>query len=300
MNNPLGIYYAYFSEAYSAASGRFDWTACIRLAGEAGFTCLELSGLRLADETAATRQEIARRAEGGGLTLTLATALPADGDLASLEASERRSGIEFLKRSLEMAGQMRANRVCGILYGLGGHFPPGVAALRRQKLALSAAALREVAPTAGDFGVVIGLEAVNRFESPLVNTAAEACELAHQVGHPAVGVHLDTFHMNIEEDDMLAAIKLAAGQLVHFHVSENSRRLPGSGPLDWAGVFAALRAIRYPGAIVIETVPGVDNPLAERLRIWRRLAGPDSKQSLAQSARFLKRHLEEAEGAGHG
>ena len=133
--------------------------------------------------------------------------------------------------------------------------------------------MRDVAKAAEDLGVNLGIEVVNRFESSSANTCEEGLRIAEFVNSPFVGVHLDTFHMNIEEADIGSAIRLAGQSLIHFHACENNRALPGQAHIDWIEVFAALNTIGYSGPIVMESLPGPYGSLPERLNIWRKLCG---------------------------
>ncbi len=150
--------------------------------------------------------------------------------------------------------------------------------------------LKELAKVAEDLDVRIALEPLNRFETYFLNTAEDAVALVQEVGSRAVGVHLDTFHMNIEEKCLYKAIKTAGSYLYHFHTCENDRGTPGEGHVEWDDVFQALREVDYKGALVIESfVPGVKE-IARAASIWRELA-PSSDYVAAKGLEFLKKEL---------
>ena len=132
-----------------------------------------------------------------------------------------------------------------------------------------------MAPYADDAGVDLCFEVVNRFEHYLLNTAEEALAFCERIDHPRAGILLDLFHMNIEEDDIGAAILSAgaAGRLFHFHAGEANRSVPGTVPshLDWCGVFAALRASGYDNAVVLEPFVLGGTPYAANVSLWRDL-----------------------------
>jgi D-psicose/D-tagatose/L-ribulose 3-epimerase len=197
-----------------------------------------------------------------------------------------------------MASQMGAANLCGMLYGVHKCFPAGVAAFRGALLENSAASLREVALSACEHGVRLSVEAVNRFESPIINTAEEAVLFVRQIDSPAAGVHLDTFHMNIEEDDPPAAIRLAAQHLAHVHISENNRKLPGRGHLPWRTLLAALQEAGYRDDIVIEALPFPYGSVSDRLHIWRRLIDADVDVELQTAVGYLRGLLWEQDGGG--
>ena len=186
-----------------------------------------------------------------------------------------------------MASGMGAAKLCGMLYAPPKAFPPEVAWHRDELLARSAECLRGVAESARAAGVRLCVEAANRFETPLINTTEEAVKFVQRVGSPSVGVLLDTFHMNIEEDDFGAAIRAAGPWLMHVHVCENNRKPPAKGHLPWKTIFAALRAADYRGDIVIEALPFPYGSLSARLHIWRRLIDRDPDTELRAAVSYL-------------
>jgi len=123
---------------------------------------------------------------------------------------------------------------------------------------------KELSYVAGEHGIRIGIEPLNRFETNFINRADQALCLANEVGNN-VGVTLDAFHLNIEEADMLASIRSAGAQLVDFHVADNNRMPPGQGALDWKAIVSTLRSIGYDGAITSEFVMPIDRtPLVKQ------------------------------------
>ena len=288
MRNRLGIYYAFLAD-----SDRVDWHDCLARASAAGCRAVELSAPRLAAESPAARVAIARHAADLDLRVSLATALPPDGDISSPVSAARQRGIDSLLKNVEIAAAMGAARICGMLYAPPKTFPPEVASHRDELLGRSAECLREVAESAQAGSVRLCVEAVNRFESPLVNTAEEAVAFVRRIGSPAVGVLLDAFHMNIEEDDLGAAIRAAGPWLAHVHISENNRKPPGKGHLPWEAIFAALRAAEYRGDIVIEALPFPYGSVSGRLNIWRRLIDRDPDEELRTAVGYLEGLLAE-------
>ena len=289
MNNPLGVYYAFL-----ASSDDVDWQNCLERTKAAGLDILELSApkLRLLPETG--RAEIASRAKALGLGLSFATALTPDTDVSSPSPTVRAAGIKQLTGDLEMAKSMGGTALGGVVTGVGKCFPEGIEHTRGEAARRAAGALREVAKAAEDLNVNLGVEVVNRFESPLVNTCAEALKVVEFVGSPRVGVHLDTFHMNIEEADIGGAIRLAGKRLIHFHACENNRALPGRAHIDWIEVFSALHATGYGGPIVMESLPGPYGSVAGRLSIWRELSA-DVDGELKEATRFLHERMRDDE-----
>lgn len=284
--NPIGIYYAFL-----ATSDQVDWHNCLERAAEAKADILEASAPKLHMETPEERKRIAAHAKDLGLGLTMACALRPDADVSSDDRAIWQAGVDLLKQDIDLAAEMGAGALGGILTGVSKHFPPGIENTREQVLENSIRGLRIVAEHAGACGVTLGLEVANRFETPLVNTAEQALQVVNAIDHPAIGVHLDTFHMNIEEADSAAAIRLAGKKLVHFHVCENNRALPGQAQVPWPRILAALKEIDYMGRIVIEALPGPYGTVASRLNIWRKLS-ENVDEELASSIAMLRQGME--------
>ena len=112
---------------------------------------------------------------------------------------------------------------------------------------------QEIGGTLASYGVTIALEPLNRFETYFLNTAADAVKLCDEIDHPNVGILFDTFHANIEEKHVADALRLTARHLKHVHSCENDRGIPGTGHVDWPGVFRVLRDIGYDDYLTIES-----------------------------------------------
>ena len=140
--------------------------------------------------------------------------------------------------------------------------------------------LRPLADYAGEHGIRLAIEPLNRFETSFLNTAAQTMEVVDRVDSPAVGVLLDTFHMNIEEKDQAVAIRLVGDKLVHFHACGNDRGTPGDDHIAWEAITAALHEIEYDGAVVIESFTPDNQTIARAAAIWRPLA--ETQDALAR------------------
>ena len=143
-------------------------------------------------------------------------------------------------------------------------------AVMREKALLS---VRELAKRAEDRGVTYCLEIVNRFEQCLLNTAEEGRAFVDEVGHPAVKLLLDSFHMNIEEDHIGAAIRASKGYLGHFHMGECNRKVPGRGHMPWDEMMRALADIGYDGGIVMEPFVKPGGQVGQDIKVFRDLSG---------------------------
>lgn len=221
-----------------------------------------------------------------GLECTLSTALPPGASL--LNAAEQNAGIAFLRDCLGVAARLGASILAGPLYAPVGQFTG--AAPTPGEWAAAVRALRQVGRIAQDAGVYLAVEPLNRFETYFLNTAADGCRLVEEVGYPNVGLLLDTFHLNVEEKDVAAAITQTGPLLQHFHCSENDRGIVGSGHVPWTEVLRALRTISYDGWLVCETFNGRIPSLAAATAIWRPLF-TDPMIYAEESLRYLQRAL---------
>jgi D-psicose/D-tagatose/L-ribulose 3-epimerase len=242
--------------------------------------------------------EAARAAADAGLGVVLAARVNLQRDLASPDPAYRAAGVAYLEYCAEVASGMGARIVGGPLYGaplvFAGRPPAPIAeAERQQRVAWVAEGLRAAAPRAASLGLTLAIEPLNRFETDFCNTAGQAVELAAMAGSPAVGVMLDTFHMNMEEDDLPRAVRQTGAALVHFQANENHRGFLGTGHTDWPPICRALADLRYAGPITLEPFRRTDHRLSVPLAQWKPPAH-DEDADLAHSAAFLRAALHAA------
>ena len=136
----------------------------------------------------------------------------------------------------------------------------------------------------------IGLEPLNRFETDFINTCDQGLKMLRDVGSPALKLHLDTFHMNIEEKDQAAAILKAGKNLGHFHACGSDRGTPGNDHIDWKPIARALKKIKYNGDVVIESFTTDVKVIAKAAAIWRRME-PTTDEIAVKGLKFLKKNL---------
>ena len=245
-----------------------------------GLDFIEIPLMRL---DAFDARAVKRRLDSVGLGAVTSTVLFADTDLTNEDPKIRKRGIVYLKRCVEATSAIAAPSLSGVIYS---QHVKTLAARPGEKLWHYAAdGLKEVAGFAGKLGVQIGLEPVNRYESCLINTCEQALRLKAMIGADNVKVHLDTYHMNIEEKSFYAATKLAGKDLIHYHLCENDRGVPGTGLVDWDGIFRALAEIGYQGNAALESfVDCTDNM---NTWVWRQLA-QDGDTLVREGAAFIR------------
>ncbi len=262
-----------------------DWTnenaaRAIALTAETGFDIIELSSMDLGRiDTDFARREIER----AGLGATMSFGLDWSQDVSSDDPEKVRAGEAQLMRGLSVARDVGATHMCGILFSAFGKYstPP-----TEDGIARSVEVVRRVGERAAESGIVLGMEVVNRYETNILNTAAQGVAYCKRVGLENVRVHLDCYHMNIEEADVAAAIVETGEYLGYFHTGDSHRGYLGSGSIDFAKVFRALVASGYAGPITFESFSSavVGQPLEGILGVWRNLW--DDGRDLAEHARL--------------
>lgn len=223
-------------------------------------------------------KDIARDLE---LKVTISGAFGPERDISSTEPAFREIGKQYIIDCLRIAEQMDSPVFGGPVYSAVGKTRIVSEEQKKQERAWCVDILKEVSQIAGDCGVILGLEPLNRFETDMVNTVDQALSLLEGVGNPNLKIVLDTFHSNIEEKDIPASIrKIGKDLLCHVQGNESDRGTPGTGHLEWLGIQEALTDIGYDGAVVIETFGQPSKELARAACIWRPLA--NSADELAE------------------
>jgi D-psicose/D-tagatose/L-ribulose 3-epimerase len=225
-----------------------------------------------------------------GLAVSVCAAMGADRDLIHEDKAIRDNGMAYLKHCIDAARTLGGTNVVGPLYSAVGRVWQMTSEQRAKDTDLLVQQLGELAAYAGDKGVVLGVEPLNRFETSFLNLASQVIEVVDRVDHPACKVMLDTFHMNIEEQSLGNAIRAAGPRLAQLHSCENDRGAPGSGHVPWDDVAAALKDIGFDGPVVIESFTSKVKSIARAAAIWRPLAA--SQDALAsEGVAFLKNLL---------
>jgi D-psicose/D-tagatose/L-ribulose 3-epimerase len=245
-----------------------------------GFDLVEISRFDFDDFPAAT---IRRAVADEGLTCTFCSALTGGLNMAG---PDPQPAIDFVRRGIEVAAELGAPVFSGPYCAPVGFLPGRRRTNREWEQVVSG--LSTLGPVLDACGVDLALEAINRFETYFANTAADMKRLVDAVAHPRIGVLFDTFHANIEEQDVAAAARSLGERIRNVHTSENDRGIPGSGHVPWAGVFAALSEIGYDGPLVIESFGSTIPEIAAAACIWRDLA-PNSDTLAREGLAFLRK-----------
>ena len=209
--------------------------------------------------------------DGMGLARTAVSAIgdPAM-DLISPDAAVRQAGVDRMRWVLDCTAALGADRVSGPLHSVLGQFSGQ--GPTSDELAWGVESQQQIGEHAASVGVTVGLEALNRFECYLLNTMDDIAAFVRRVDHPNIRAMYDTFHANIEEADPIGALIRNRAEVVHIHISENDRGVPGRGNIPWAETYAAIRDIGYDGWLTIESFGRGLPDLAAATKVWRDFA----------------------------
>jgi len=261
--NKLGIFYAYWSRDWDV-----DFIPYLDKAAALGFDILEVNAGTLPVMSPAQRAALKEAAADRGLTLTSCVGLVRKYDISSEDQAAQKSGVAFLKEIAAAAAETEIRSVSGILYSC---WPASIDKPEDKGTYTerSVRNMKEAIKAAEDNGVVFNVEVVNRFEQFMLNTCDEALEYLARVGSPNLKILLDTYHMNIEEDDMCDAIERAGTKLGQLHIGESNRKPPSHGHMPWLEIGRTLRKMRFEGPVVMEPflVPGGE--VGRDIKIWR-------------------------------
>jgi D-psicose/D-tagatose/L-ribulose 3-epimerase len=225
-----------------------------------------------------------------GLEVSGCVAMGPDRDLIHPDKAIRDNGMNYVRACIDACQVLGATNLVGPLYSAVGRTWQMTAEERVRDTDLLVSQLGVLAPYAGDHGVVLCVEPLNRFETSFLNLASQAIEVVDRVDHLACQIMLDTFHMNIEEKSLGDAVRAVGPRLRHVHACENDRGAPGTGNVTWEPLAAALREIQYDGPVVIESFTANVKSIARAAAIWRALA-PSQDALAADGLQFLKQLL---------
>jgi D-psicose/D-tagatose/L-ribulose 3-epimerase len=232
--------------------------------------------------------DVRRRLKDTGLSAGICSFLSSDRDITSADPESRRRGIDFMKAMVGTVAALGGEVFSGPIYAELFRKRYLKKDEREAEWERGVKSLREIAKTAETQGVTIALEPLNRFETDFMNLSEQAVRMAEDVGSPAVGILLDTFHMGIEEKSQGDAIRHAGKYLKHFHSCENDRGTPGTGQVPWVEVRDALRSISYDRIVAIEGFNPEIVDLSNGACIWRPMA-PSPDRLAGDGVQFLKK-----------
>lgn len=286
--NPIGCHGLVWTDDFSPT--RFDAVAT-KIAA-AGFDLFEVPLMDPwgfdAGRAGATLRDL-------GLAATVSVGLGIDTDVTSTDTSSAAAGEKLLIQAVDQASLLGADQLVGVLYSQLKRYPMPVSAAGRRQ---AQSVLGRVAEHAASVGLGLSLEVVNRYETNVINTLADAAEFVVGIGKDNVKLHVDSFHMNIEETNFYTPLVAVAGLIGYAHVSENTRGYLGSGGIRFGDFFRGLVDAGFDGPITFETFSNTQltPELAGLLAVWRPFYD-DAEALSAHAAQFTRSELESARAA---
>ncbi len=204
--------------------------------------------------------------------------------------AEQKTAMDYCKQLIDQMVVLGCPSLIGPVYSVVGKADAVEPAKQKEEWALVVKNLKVLAKYAEQKGVQICIEPLNRFETDFLNTVEQALKLVKDVGSKAVRIHLDTFHMNIEQKNQADSIRKAGKLLAHFHACGSDRGTPGNDHIDWKPIAKALKDIKYNGDVVIESFTTDVKVIARAAAIWRRME-PTRDEIATKGIKFLKRAL---------
>lgn len=280
--NPIGLSTFILASPFSSEEAwAFDRVA------ELGYDVIEVC---IEDPQKVTPEWLIHESQRTGTDVGICGAFGPDRDVSDPDPRRRENGIAYLRGCVDVAAAVGSPHVAGPMFSATGRaelLEPGE---RRARWQNAVESLRTVADYAGDRGVRLAIEPLNRFETDMVNTIEQGLNLCDDIGRENVGLLVDTFHMNIEEKDIAEAVRSAGSRIFHVQVSENDRGTPGSGHVPWDSFFDSLNDINYSGQIVVESFLPTVKEIARAVSLWRPVA--PSMESLSEDGlTFVKSML---------
>ncbi len=288
----FGTLYSYWNTDWTCDQEKYVEIA--KKVARIGFDVLEISADHIYRMTREELDNLGRVAQELGLTLTVNSGPAREFDLASVDPKVRMNGIEYFKKILNNMTIIQADTLIGAIYSF---WPSDFVNIDKDAAwERSIECLKEISKTAEKLEIDISLEVLNRNETYILTNCQEALEYCDLIGSSRIKVLLDTYHMNIEEDNISDAIRLAGDRLGHLHVGECNRKLPGmNNSIDWAGIGKALADINYKKSVVMEPFLLSGGSVGDSIRVWRDLSnGADEAtmdKYIGESLEFLKMKL---------
>ncbi len=279
--NKLGIFMNFWEKNWDADHAKY-----IKKAKEIGFDVLEFQAQPLLEMSDDKIRSLKALADEVGIELTYSLGLDRAYDVSSLDESIRLGGVKYLQNIVKKMHVGGGTLLSGVSYA-GWGTPDNFLGDKRPYWEKSIESMREIIKVAEDCGVTYCVEVVNRFETCLINTAREALDYVAEIDSPNIGVLLDTYHMNIEENSIGDAIRLVGNKLTSFHTGENNRTAPGRGHLDWDEIFGALSDINYKGRIVSEPFVMEGGEVGRDIHVYRNLVENPCEETIDKEAKYL-------------
>lgn len=283
-----GIYYAYWENEWEA-----DYIYYIEKAAQLGFDVLEIGAKPLPEYTPNQIAVLRESAAAHHIALTAGYGPSPNHNMGSCDPAVRAEASEWFRRLFDTMSQLDMHLIGGALYS---YWPIDFSAPvnKESDWQYSVEGICRLSELARPYHIMLCMEVLNRFENHILNTAEEGIRFVKEVGQDNVKVMLDTFHMNIEETSITAAIRATGSLLGHFHTGECNRMVPGQGRMPWHDIGEALRDIHYKGITVMEPFVRKGGQIEKDIHIWRDLKPNITEEQLdldAQNALAFERYM---------
>lgn len=275
----FGVYFAYWEQEWDV-----DYVPYIEKVANLGFDILEVGALGLVNMTNDDLISLKKEAEKKNITLTAGIGIPPEFDVSSGCEDTRTKGIAFMKNMIDKLHIAGISSIGGTIYS---YWPVDYSKKINKPLARkhSIDSMKVLADYAADYDILLLVEVLNRFEQFLLNDTEEGIDYVHEVDRPNVKLLLDTFHMNIEEDNIAEAIRLAGNKLGELHIGEGNRKVPGKGSMPWKEISKALKEIEFSGPVVMEPFVKAGGTVGKDIKVWRDLSNEASEAQLDHDIR---------------
>lgn len=282
----FGSLYSYWTNEW-----RCDYPTVAKKLKKLGFDIIEVGADHLLHMSDKELDELRALTKDLGLLVTSNLGPRKEYDVASPDPVVRRNGVAYLCDIMTRMERLDSRSLVGVTYT---YWPNDFTDLDKPAIwARGVESVKKTGAVAESLGIDICLEVVNRFETLVLNTAEEGVRFCEEVNVPSVKLLMDTFHMNIEEDNIPEAFRTASKHLGHIHVGEGNRKLPGQGSLPWAEMGKVLREIGYEGNVVMEPFMLMGGGVGRDIKVWRDLSGGANEarmdEMLRDSLVFLKK-----------
>jgi len=267
-----------FIPKWSSEGGQF----AIKKTAEYGFDMLEINLPTTMDfDAKATQKQLNQYGVSGRCSLNL----PANAHIPFYPEQ----AVMLIKSALDKVAEMNGDFLGGVLHSAIGIFTKNPCTEDEKQIIYQV--FTEVAAYAKEHNINLGIEPINRYESYVFTEADDVLKMIKSIGTTNIGVHLDTFHMNIEERNFYDPIIRAGKHLNHLHITESDRGMTGEGNVHWDDLFKALAEINYQGPLVLENFSSEITELIGPTSLWR--PSKYNSEDLAKgSLLFMKKMVE--------
>lgn len=287
----FGMGYAYWGNTWE--SDLLHYRKVSKKLAEFGFDMLEVSADHVYHMDEAQLKELDAIGNEYGLTISTNSGPAKQYDLSSSNPAVRKNGLDYLTKIVKNMAVIHSPVLAGAIYSF---WPSDFAETDKEAAwERSIPMLRELGNVAEGFGIECALEVLNRNETYILTSCEEAITYCNEIGKKSVNILLDTYHMNIEEDDICGAIRQAGSMLGHFHVGEANRKLPGMNEtLDWKTIGQALKDVNYEKGVVMEPFLKCGGEVGRDVRVWRDLSGGADEKTMDEYLKASLAYLKKA------